>query len=144
MKKVENKELTIKDLEELWNKHASADEETRKEMWKNEDNTHKLLLGQLRNTKNTFFKVITDKIVVDDIWATEVDELSWGLKHYNINEFILKQKSSQAMDILIRFLELGWEVAGTEDWAIEEKHNFTEHKRFYEPQTGIVIRKKRV
>ena len=142
MKKVEKKELTIKDLEELWNKHANASEEEKKELWKNEGEDNKIMLSVLRNTKLTSYKVITDKLVVDDIWAKDVEMLNYGLRKYNIKEFIFKDTSTQAMEILIRFLNFGWEVSGTEDWAIEEKMNYTEHKRYYEPKVGIVLKKK--
>lgn len=144
MKKTEEIKLTIKDLEELWNKHAQANKEEREEMWKNETEENKLLLGVLRNSKCTYYKVITNKLIVDDVWAKDIETLNYGFRHYNIKEFILKDESTQAMKVLIKFLELGWEVVGTEDWAIDEKINYTEHTRYYVPQTGIVLRKKQI
>lgn len=144
MKKVEKKELTIKDLHELWNKHAQASKEEKEEMWKNETDYNKIMLCCIRNVKATHYKVITDKLVVDDLWEEEINLLTYGLKYYNINEFIYKHTGSIAMEIIIKLLQSGWEIIGTEDWAIEEKHNYAENKRYYVPQTGIVFRKKEV
>ena len=141
MRKVEKKQLTINDLLELWNKHLQASDDEQKELWKNEIEYNKIMLRVLRNTKTTNYKVITDKLVVDNIWVDEIDFLTYGLKHYNINEFIFIDTSSQATKIIIKLLELGWKVEGVEDWALYERHNYTENKRYYEPLEGIVFRK---
>ena len=81
-------------------------------------------------------------MVVDDIWAREVEIINYGFKKYDIKEFILKDRSTQAMDILITFIRLGWEVVGVEDWAINEKYDWTKKERYYEPYCGIVLKRK--
>lgn len=143
MKKAECKQLTIKDLEELYNKHITANSDEQKELWKNTEEFNKLALNVLRESKCTNYKIITNNLIVDDIWAKDVDNLNYAFKVYDIKEFVFKDTSTEAMKILIRFLELGWHVEGTQDWGLEERYEFKDgnNKRYYEPLTGILLKK---
>lgn len=146
MKKLECKQLTIKDLEELYEKHLKATSDEKKELWKNESEDNKIMLRMLENSNCCYCKVITNKLIVDDIWEKDVDILNNGLKIYDIKEFLFKDKSTQAVDIIIRLIELGWEVVGKEDWGLDERFEFKDGKtkRYYEPRIGLVIRRKEV